>query len=328
MTVSISSADTATEDQATSIKSIAKDTGDIFAGADFPHAGVYVYEIKEIKDTNDEIDTNADEELTYSDVVYTLRVYVANNQEYTDTVISAISIIIKGQAGDQGQEVKVGQIAFTNDYIKTNGPEDPDKPNPLTESTFDISKTVTGDLGNREQYFDFTITPGIHAFDTSDRTFFRAYIVENNEVVKTITDNAAGTATGSDGNSNPYIQISTTGSTSFKLKHGQKLVFVDTPIGTSYTVNEAAAPDYIANYVITGAQSSSSNNTAPNTAVSTGIQFIGEDTNIAAFTNARESVVPTGININDLPFIGLIALPILALIGFVAFKARKRNQAS
>lgn len=335
MALSISSADQTEDDTATNITTVTKNTGDIFAEATFPYAGVYVYEIKEKAGTNSAIDANKpNESLTYSDEVYTLRVYVANNDTYTGTFIKFISIIVNGQDDGQDGEVKVGQITFTNDYIKTNGPTDPEKPNPLTESTLDASKTVAGDLGNTEMYFDFTITPVLHALDTTARPYFRAYVVEQGNpsdvVVTNITENAAGTATGTDGNNNPYIQVATSGPTAFKLKHGQRLVFVDTPLGTSYTVDEAAAPGYIASYNIMtdGQPTGSGANPEANAAISTGIQLVGNDKNVAAFTNTRDSVVPTGINVNDLPFVGLIALPLTSLIGFIAIKSRKRNQAS
>lgn len=343
LSVTYTATNTAANDPETNTMSIVLDTGNIFAGVTFPHAGVFVYEISEIEDTNDDIDANApDEILIYSKAVYTLRVYVANNEDYTETFIHAIAIIVDtpdiagpeddgdddDENGENNAVVKVDQMIFTNDYVKTNGPEDPEDPDPVNHSTLSVSKTVTGDLGNRELYFDYTmtLTPPILLRDVP--LYYRAYVVEGGEVIDP-EDNAAEALIGTDEDGDSFIRISTSGTTAFKLKHGQRLVFVDTPVGTMYTVTEAAATGYRPSIIVTtdGSPGAVIGGTQVNVELSTGVlpQRVGESTNIAAFTNERTSIVPTGVNINDLPFLGLIALPIGALIGFIGIKSRKRN---
>jgi len=131
-------------------------------------------------------------------------------------------------------------------------------------------------------------------------------------------NNAAAGLIGSDAGGS-YIRISTSGSTAFSLKHGQRLVFVDTPVGTTYTVTETAATHYTTTVTVV------TDNGAGVTiaGLTTNAQRVGETANSAAFTNTRDSVTPTGLNLDNLPFIGLILLATASLITFVVVKIRK-----
>ena len=342
--VHFTSTDKDTNAPVDNIMSIVKETGNIFDGANFPRAGIYIYEVTEVGFTNSAIDdaANLNESLTYSKALYTLRVYVANNADMTDTFVYAVGTIVTEKDNDDqtvGSKVDAtpggdqttyffSQMTFTNDYVKTNGPVDPGKPDPVTESTLNVSKTVTGDLADTGLYFNFDLTLTVPILVENVPPYYRAYVVEGNAVINDLANNAAPGLIGTDGGGS-YIRIATSGITGISLKHGQRLVFVDTPVGTSYTVEEASAADYTPSVTVT--TDFDDIVTIPgvvNTALNTGTRFVGERANSADFTNNRTSVVPTGININDLPFIGLIALPIVALIGFIAIKTRKRNRAS
>ena len=324
MTVGFTTTDTGPLNTESNIISITKETSSIFAGVTFDRAGVYIYEITETKNTNPTIDSNKpDEVLTYSDAVYIIRIYVANNSTFTDTVIHTVNIFSRTLDEDgQVVERKVEQMTFVNDYVKTNTIIEP--PIDQSKSTLGISKTVTGDLANTNLYFNFDIVINVHTLVALPHpAYYRAYVVENGAVVSNIANNAASELIGSD-TIGPFIRISTSNVTRVNLKHGQRLAFVDTPVGTSYTAAEVAAEGYTTTFTVT----TNAMQGAVTEGLATGIQFVGELANSADFTNNRTSVVPTGVNINDLPFIGLIALPILALIGFVVIKSRKRNHIS
>ena len=310
---------------ANNIMTIVKQTGNLFAGFDFPHAGIFEYEISEIPDTNPDIEDSIHEWLSYSGAKYRLVVYVSNNAAGTGTFVSAVGIFnTANNAGEAIDSTKVEQLAFTNNFVRTNGAVDPEDPDPElpSESTLHVSKTVGGDLGNRQQYFNFSITLNIPDLGQDIPAFYRAYVVENNAVVADITNNVgAGAATGSDAGG-AYIQVPSSGATAFLLRHGQRLVFVDTPVGTRYSVTETAVTNYVASFIIT------TNGVAANAVAGlfTGVQFVGELANSAAFTNTRDSVTPTGLNIDNLPFIGLIALAAGALVIFIVAKSRKKKQ--
>ena len=324
------------------------ETLNLFDGVDFPDAGVYIYEITEIPDTNDHIDDNEPYEiLTYSPAVYTLRVYVANTADNTSTYVRAVGAIIThpdnpGQTegfkvdptpGGDGDNYDHSQMIFTNDYVKTNGPVDPDRPDPINESTLTVSKTVGGDLGNRSLFFNFTMHAlNIPILVEDIPPFYQAYVVETTaEGTRVVTgealrENADESQIGTDDGGLDFINISTTGPTTFRLRHNQRLVFVNTPVGTNYDVGEAAAVNYWPSVIVTTDSISADPLTTAqaNMPLDTGLQFVGERINSAAFTNTRSSVVPTGLNMDNLPFIGLVGLPLLALIGLIVLKARKR----
>jgi len=303
--------------------SFTKETGNIFDGVDFPHAGVFVFEIRENPNTNPAIDNDLHDVLIYSDAVYTVTVYVANVGVNNDTQIS--SIIVTGGSlpvEDDESTEKANQLVFVNDFVRTHGPEDPRDPDPVNESTLLVSKAVAGDFASREHFFDFTIGVTVPSlFPTSSvPTHFRAYVVENGAVVADLSNNADAGLLGSD-LGGPYIRVSTSQPTNFSLRHGQRLVFVDTPVGTSYTVTEAQVLDYTTSIAvvrnvyletITGRE--------------TGLQFVGEPENTVAYTNTRDFTAPMGLSLNDLPFIGLILLAVGALVAYIVVKTRKARK--
>jgi hypothetical protein len=333
LTVSFTSASDVTSTSDDNIMSVVLETGNIFAGVTFPHAGIYVYDITEEPNTNPSIDEdNPDESLTYSTAKYRLTVYVANHSNGSRYVSMVTAEVTTDNTGDSrtgkinpspggGEQDSFSQMIFKNNYLIT-----PDDLNPATDSTLFVSKVVAGDHGNREQYFSFTINLNVPNLGQDIEPSLRGYVVENGAVVSTITSNADSELIDADAKGS-YIQISTDAPTTFRLKHGQRLVFVDTPVGTRYTVTEAAAPNYTPSVVVTtnGATPGDGLSEESGESLSTGTRFVGEtiNGNSAAFTNTRDTIVPTGLNLNDLPFILLIALGIGALTVYIVVKTRK-----
>jgi len=308
------------------IVSIQKTTGDILQGVTFPHAGIFEFEVRELPKTNPPIDTNTIKHmLNYSKAEYILRVYVTN--EGTGTRVSAVIMI--ATADDNGNPIennenrvhKVSRMEFVNNFVKTNTVVDPS-----VGSTLFVRKQVAGELASRETLFDFSITLTIPDLGQTIPSYYRAYIVQDGKVIDP-DENADEDLIDKD-EIGRYIMVSTDSETMFRLRDGQRLVFVDTPVGTSYVVEEAANPHYAPSVIVT-----TDNSEAPSTptipiigaALSTGPQLVGESLNSAAFTNTRNFISPTGLSINDLPFIGIILLAIGALVVFVAFKTRKRR---
>ena len=339
LSVSYTTSDSELHDQTTNTISIIKETGDIFAGVTFPHAGIYVYEISEIEDTNSAIDNNAPHEvLTYSKAMYTLTVYVANTADGSGTYVKGLGTRVMldddGDAasgnkvdptpGGNGVEYNFSQMVFVNDFVRTNGAVDQDNPDPVNESTLFVENAVTGDFASREQYFEFVIDIMVPSIVKDVPEYYRAYIVENGVVINPV-NNADASLIGSDAGGS-YIKVYPDRSTEFSLKHGQKLVFVNTPVGTGYVVEEKAAMNYLPSYIITTNSIAGANVTGTlSTGLTTDTEFVAELLNAANFTNNRESVTPTGLNLHDLPFIGLIALAAGSLILFVVVKSRRRT---
>ena len=345
--VAISFSGTETATPVGDVITLQKESTDIFAGKTFPHAGIYVYEITERENTNAAIDANpSHEDLTYSQAKYTLTVYVKDKTApATGTYIYAIGdlknnnddgtsgggVKVDPTPGGNGTNYTYSQMIFTNVYVKTNGPDDPDDPDPTDDSTLIVSKTVAGTYGSREIYFNFTVKVTAPSLVTTPPAY-KAYIVEGSRIIGAAEMLASNkvTAAGADSNGNDYIAFTSGTEKTFSLRHNQRLVFINTPVGTSYNAAEDGTPAYKATLDITCNNTPDTGNTfgAANTlgvGVSVSGKLVGELLNQAAFTNTRDEVTPTGLNLNDIPFIGLIALALSAIAFYVVYKARKRK---
>ena len=315
--------------------SILKETGNLFEGVTFPHAGIFVYEIREVADSNAPAFPDEHSSLYYSQATYTLTVYVANHSNGGTYVYAVGALITTDDLGEpasgkvdptpggNGEDYFFSQMMFTNDYVKTEGPVDPEKPDPVDESTLLISKTVAGDFGDQSQFFTFEMTLTAPALLRDVPAYYKAYVIEGDTVLTDLTAHAEAGIIENTGDV-PYLKVSTSAATVFHLKHGQRLVFVDTPVGTNYSVEEQAATHYVPSVIVTTAGTVGTSITGSiSTALSTGPQFVGEEHNSAAFTNTRDSVTPTGLNLNDIPFIVMIILAAGALTATAVIKVRK-----
>ena len=303
---------------------------DILKDVTFSHAGTYVYTVTERATTNGQFDTDTiHHTLTYSNESYKLTVYVVN----TDSGLGVGAAIVETDKGKvtatPGGSQKDGGhsgMAFVSTYVHTNGPADPDNPNPTKESTLAISKAVKGDLSSDKQYFNFTVKLSAPALVTNLPEYYRAYVMDATGVISP-SNNGAASLLGQDLGDNKFsfIKVSASGPTVFTLKHGQKLVFVDTPTGTSYEVSEITPTSYEPSLVVTtNAVAAKSIVGEKDETLASGQQLVGESTNTAAFTNNRTLVTPTGLSVSAAPFIGFVGLAILGLAAYVVVKSRMR----
>jgi len=143
----------------------------------------------------------------------------------------------------------------------------------------------------------------------------------------------------------------------FYLRHLQRLLFVQVPMGTFYVVNEYYVADYEQTGVYTSGgvsstrqgttgdgadlnlRSAESRECTPDGEAGTcadgcevcdnGFILVSEiavNNNSARINNHRETTPPMGVFLNNLPFIGLIALAVGGLVGFVVLKVRKTKR--
>jgi len=136
-----------------------------------------------------------------------------------------------------------------------------------------------------------------------------------------------------------YIEFPSGTPVEIYLKHSQYIVFMDTHIGSSFIVTEEKDNSYATTATVTTNNTSigteaftnvtGNNLTIPSSAQSatiTGTLYVGEAKNNVEFKNENNSITPTGLNLNNLPFIAMIMLVFGAFIVFVVAKtSRKRN---
>lgn len=253
----------------------------------WPHVGEYVYTVTETQDPANKV-----ENVTYDSSEYTLRVYVVNKNDNLE-----VEKITAEKAG-----TKTAKILFKNTYAKK-------------DATLIIEKNTTGTYANKTQQFDFTI-----AF------------------TKSPTESTLGEFNGTitrKGNNTSELVTTNNGSYNFKLADGDKLQFTNLPVGTTYVVTEnGAKDDYTPSVtVIENAQETVKDRVAQNEEQALSTQkengeknLIGENTNKVTFTNTYKNVAVTGVIMNNLPFILLVAVAIVAFVSLAVMKRHIRSE--
>lgn len=303
-----------------------------------------VYEKTTETGTGDAI-TTVTEKLTLSNETYKMEVRIANDPDDTDDGLADPEVsIIKNPTGsdagkdkvnatdpdptvteepnssgggtsevDHGSESTIPGFSFTNVYQKTEKkPIDPNPEDP-TQGQYGaagITKTVVGAYGDQTYEFPFEIkmTKGAGVADTTAT----AKVYEGD------------TAT-----SETYtITFGAEEATSFTLKHGESLIFEELPAGVSYTVSEKLQDSSVKDktkYMVAfnGTPNGTKGASSLNNPVT--VSDAADAENDGHFTNTLDTddVTPTGIVINNLPYVLLIGL---ALGGIVLFSRKKRYE--
>lgn len=299
----------------TTPEKIVKESTVDLTNASFARAGLFVYEVKEDGSA-------ATDGMTYDTNTYYLKVYVKNttNGPKVDQVgiedkdgakIDGTPVAPtpgENQTVDESKET-AGKFRFVNKYVKTvnkhdepqnpnpdPNPKDPNNPDPVVKEdpktgeagAFELDKYVLGEYGDQTKDFEFTIT--VKNPTTADADY-KALAATNVE----------GATIDADGK--------------FTLKHDGKLTLKELPVGTKITLVEA---DYTGQgYKAAKWTTSQSDN---------GLTIlVGENGGYAICRNPFDdtSVTPTGIIINNLPYVLLIAI---ALGGIVLFTRKRRYE--
>ena len=213
--------------------------------------------------------------------------------------------------GDSGTDMRFSGMAFVNTFVRTIG--DPTIPDP-DSAALNISKAVTGIGADQTLAFSFSVTLTRGPLDKETGTI-PAQIWDTSVTPNVMVGSA--------------ISITPGTPTTFTLTHGQRLALGDAPVGTTYVVSETATPLYKPSYIIITGGGAGVANPAPGPdfggALATGIQYIRELPNSAAFSNERQSIPITGLTVNNIPFVILILLAAGGLVIFIVFKAKRRN---
>lgn len=328
-------------------KVIELETGNFLEGLTFPSAGVYEYTVTEEADTYN-IDDETKEKMTYSQAEYKVYVYVANKASGTGTYVKGVGVVLtKNDAGtasggnvgtkvdptpnpnnDGSVDADNSDMMFKNTYLKTEGGGG-DPTNPENQA-LQIGKTVTGDLGDHQKYFNFEVEIKKPSVDTTT-TPYKGYIVNSSNTVVTADENVVDSnLIKTDVSGKKYIEFAFVGGASLKtvmLKHGQKLVFTDASVGAHFNATETPAANYTPSLdlKLNGASITGS---VGQTSSSTGEQILAEGTNgknLAAFINAYKDITPTGIIMNNLSFIMLIAVAGGLIAGTLVIRNKKRK---
>lgn len=272
-------------------------------------AGKYEYTVTETGATPAITDTKH-QTMIMSKAEYTMDVYVSNSGSGFE-----ISNIIVNKKNDDKGTAATGKVdisntdkngfKFTNTYVQEAGtgidPTDPD-PTYANDGSLNVTKAIEANGGtvDTSKMFDFTAT---FNFPTG-------------------TDaNTLGGVKDADGNT---IAINEAGTYTFKLQANKNMKFTGVPVGTKISVVESATPNYkgSAESVFNGVPQSEVAASKYDEAI-TVANTLGQKQNKVDVTNTYNYVPTTGIIMNTLPYVLMIALCGAALMAFVAFKRRR-----
>lgn len=271
-------------------------------------AGKYEYTVTETAATPAITDVEH-QKMIMSQAEYTMDVYVSNG----NNGFEISNIIVNKKKDDKGtaatgkvdiSDTKNNGFSFTNTYVQEAGTGiDPTKPDPTynTDGSLNVTKAINANGGkvDTDREFDFTAT---FAFPTGTDANTLGGVKDANG--HTIAINEAGTYT-------------------FKLRANGNMKFTGVPVGTRISVVESATPNYrgSAASVFNGKQQTKVEATRYNEAITVG-NTLGQKQNKVDVTNTYNYVPTTGIIMNNLPYVLMIALCGAALMAFVAFKRR------
>ena len=194
----------------------------------------------------------------------------------------------------EGKDGKTNRILFTNTYTKN-------------DATLTIEKNTEGDYADKTRKFDFEIT--FTKSPMSDQTTFTGTIGAQS------------------------VECTAGQKKTFKLADGEQLVFNNLPVGTTYMVKELAATDgYTPKVTVRENQTTTvTNKTVQETEALDTLKengknnLVGENENKVTFTNTYKDVAVTGIVMNNLPFILLVAVAIVAFVSLAVVKRRRTS---
>jgi len=316
--------------------------------------GIYKYRVYEdrtpVGGSSIAIADASKEKGTYSNAVYDVEIWVEKD---ADGILYAKYVCVKIVAGSEDEYYvtdgvaasgkvdptpgaeelfpgapadfsnKFSKVIFTNKYWKTDGGGTTDP----GVTALEIVKKITGNGAALDAYFSFDVKVKQSGVIPAVQQY-KAYVLDAGD--KNVTSAANYPTLEADGSI-----LFTSGVTlkGIKLTNGQRLAFVDLHVGSAVEVTEAAAEGYIPSYQRTFAGTGEYKGI-----LNTALGFPGREDpgphytvgghgeNIVTFTNTRSGATPTGISVDNLPYIVLIGLAIAALAIYTVIRLYKGSK--
>jgi hypothetical protein len=221
------------------------------------------------------------ENLTCDESEYIVRIYVANDGD--NLKFDGITVEKDGEKVDPEKEGDTSGFNFENVY---------DEPIISEDGVLTVTKTIGGDYGDKTKEFSITVTVTIPSTAEATDVEVEDGTVEGEAPTLTVTKDLANDGT---------------------------IKFTKLPAGTTFKVEETQDAEYtgkIEGDLITTASFDKGANIE---AESTGPILIAG--NEVTLTNNRDEMIPTGVIINTLPYILIVAI---AAAGFFYIQMKKK----
>ncbi len=253
-----------------------KDIAVDFSSVNYRTVGIYKYKITEAN--------NHTAGVTYAPAIG-MKVTVGNaSDENTSVEVKSVSFWTLDEDGKTFKEKINGDDAFENTY---------------TANTLTMTKTVKGDMGDKENdYFTYTLK----LTGAAGVTYPDSYEVKGG----TKTDNPK-TVTVAAGEETTYT---------FQLKHGDSIYIENLPKDITWSVEETPAEGYTAytEYsMLKKTEGTKYNGTTDGQEIT------------AAFTNVKESEIDTGVILDNAPYILMLAVVAGGAMTLVIKKRREEE---
>lgn len=275
----------------------------------WPDAGKYEYTVTETG-ASPEITDEAHQKMIMSQAEYTMDVYVING----DKGLKISNIIVNKKKDDKGtaatgkvdiSDTNNNGFKFTNTYVQEAGTGiDPANPYPTydKDGSLNVTKTINANGGTVAADKDFDFTATFNFPKGTDATTLGGVKDANGHL----------------------IPINENGTYTFTLKANKNMKFTGVPVGTKINVTESATPNYKGSAVsVFNGQSQPKVEASKYNMALTVKNTLGQKQNKVDVTNTYDYVPTTGIIMNTLPYVLMIALCGAALMAFVAFKRRR-----
>ncbi len=177
------------------------------------------------------------------------------------------------------------------------GEKSDDITNTYSAGSLAVTKTVTGNMGDRSKYFAVNVT----LTGEDGKTYATSYTVTGGTKLVNGTDDAT-TST---------ISIGTPAT--FYLKHGETFTISNLPYGVTYTVTEE---DY------TAEENGGYDTPAYTYSDAETTKTVDSSSETVGITNNKGAIVDTGISLDSLPYILLL---VISLTGAVVFIVKRRS---
>lgn len=216
--------------------------------------------------------------VTYSTGTIAVSVLVTYDYEDTDNDGYTMTAVVGITAGDENEKLDT----FTNQYDL---------------GSLEVSKEVTGNLGDTNKPFAVTVTFTATKPVVSDITY------TDDGVEKTI----------------PANWTNNIATAEITLKHGETVTFTDIPAGVTYVVEESA--EYSADTNKNGENGYD----APTYTYSdeTDKVIAKSDADTVKITNNKSTTVDTGISVDSIPYIAMLGVVAIGGTGFIVSKKRR-----
>lgn len=247
--------------------------------------------------------------------------------DYDNSYERTLDVFVKYSDTNENQLEVSDYILYNSKKTDGNsdaGSKDDGFTNTYTTYDLTLTKNVTGNQGDRDKFFKFTV-------EISNAVPGTVYDVVIPDDGPAETDLAEGESLDDPGRNVNLSELTvrepeepnTTGSVTatYYLKHGQSIVIQGLTSDTAYTITETGYSTD--GYTTSNTVQVGDGDATKSETLTTGEKTMGAGDNVVTFTNDKQGTVPTGILLETAPYLILGAVVVAGLV--VLFATRRRR---